>query len=275
MRLAYFDCIAGISGDSALGALVDAGADRDELRAHLATLPLEPFELEFEEVDEHGVRAIRAEVRTSGTAGVIRTYSSVRALLDASDLPPDAMHLAHRIFRRLAEAEARVQRRDIETVTFHELAGLDAIVDVAGTALALTMLGVERVFSSAVPTGLGMARSEHGAMPIPSATVVELLRGAPVFSRGVSAELTTATGAAILAATVEGYGEIPALRVRYRPVSGWRDPSTARCRSRRPRWWSCSGGRPCSRAGSRRSSRRPRGRRSSPQPWRGTARSRP
>ena len=75
------------------------------------------------------------------------------------------------------------------------------------------MLGVERVFSSAVPTGLGMARSEHGAMPIPSATVVELLRGAPVFSRGVSAELTTATGAAILAATVEGYGEIPALRV--------------------------------------------------------------
>ena len=213
MRLAYFDCIAGISGDSALGALVDAGADRDELRAHLATLPLEPFELEFEEVDEHGVRAIRAEVRTSGTSGVIRTYSSVRALLDASDLPPDAMHLAHRIFRRLAEAEARVQRRDIETVTFHELAGLDAIVDVAGTALALTMLGVERVFSSAVPTGLGMARSEHGAMPIPSATVVELLRGAPVFSRGVSAELTTATGAAILAATVEGYGEIPALRV--------------------------------------------------------------
>lgn len=213
MRLAYFDCIAGISGDSALGALVDAGADRDELRAHLATLPLEPFELEFEEVDERGVRAIRAEVRTSGTSGVIRTYSSVRALLDASDLPPDAMHLAHRIFRRLAEAEARVQRRDIETVTFHQLAGLDAIVDVAGTALALTMLGVERVFSSAVPTGLGMARSEHGAMPIPSATVVELLRGAPVFSRGVSAELTTATGAAILAATVEGYGEIPALRV--------------------------------------------------------------
>src|SRR4030095_8094235 len=126
MRLAYFDCIAGISGDSALGALVDAGADRDELRAHLATLPLEPVELGFEEVDEHGVRAVRAEVRTSGTAGVIRTYASVRALLDASDLPPDAMHLAHRIFRRLAEAEARVQRRDIETEL---LQGLTAVTD--------------------------------------------------------------------------------------------------------------------------------------------------
>ena len=100
MRLAYFDCIAGISGDSALGALVDAGVDRTELRAHLSTLPLEPFELEFEEVDEHGVGAIRAEVRTSRTAGVIRTYASVRALLDASDLPPDALHLAQ-IARRL------------------------------------------------------------------------------------------------------------------------------------------------------------------------------
>ena len=147
MRLAYFDCIAGISGDSALGALVDAGADADELRTHLATLPLEPFELEFQEVDEHGVRAVRAGVRGSAIAGVIRTYASVRALLDAADLPPDALALAHRIFRRYAEAEARVQRRDVETVTFRELTGLDSIVDVTGAALALTMLGVQRVFT--------------------------------------------------------------------------------------------------------------------------------
>jgi hypothetical protein len=213
MRLAYFDCIAGISGDSALGAVLDAGVDPDELQAHLATLPLEPFHLEIEETDEHGVHAIRVGVRTAGTAGVIRTYASVRALLDGSDLPPEALRLAHRIFRRYAEAAARVHRRDIETVTFHDLAGLDAIVDVTGTALGLTMLGVERVFASAVPTGLGMTRTEHGVMPIPTPTVIELLRGAPLFSRGVAAELTNATGAAILAATVEGFGELPALRV--------------------------------------------------------------
>ncbi|HET7236934.1 MAG TPA: LarC family nickel insertion protein [Actinomycetota bacterium] len=213
MRLAYFDCIAGISGDSALGALLDAGVDVDELRAHLATLPLEPFDLEIDQVDEHGVRATRVGVRTAGTAGVIRTYASVRALLDGSDLPPEALRLAQRIFRRYAEAEARVHRRDIEAVTFHDLAGLDAIVDVAGTAIGLTMFGVERVFASAVPTGLGMTRTEHGAMPIPTPTVVELLRGAPLFSRGVAAELTNAAGAAILAATVEGFGELPAVRV--------------------------------------------------------------
>ena len=143
----------------------------------------------------------------------MRTYASVRALLDASDLPADALALAHRIFRRYAEAEARVHRRDVESVTFHDRAGLDAIVDVAGVALGLTMLGVERVFASAVPTGLGMSRTGHGAIPIPTPTVVELLRGAPLFSRGVAAELTNATGAAILAATVEGFGELPPLRI--------------------------------------------------------------
>lgn len=213
MRLAFFDCIAGISGDSALGALLDAGVDLDELRAHLATLPLEPFELEVDEADEHGIRAVRVGVRTTGATGVIRTYPSVRALLAGSELPMDALHLAQRIFRRYAEAEARVLRRDVESVTFHDLAGLDAIVDVIGTAIGLTMLGVERVYASAVPTGLGMTRTEHGAMPIPTPTVVELLRGAPLFSRGVAAELTNAAGAAILAATVEGFGELPALRV--------------------------------------------------------------
>jgi hypothetical protein len=213
MRIAFFDCIAGISGDSALGSLLDAGADPDELRTHLTTLPLEPFSLEVEEVDEHGIRATRVGVRTGGVSGVIRTYASVRALLAGSELPPEALNLAQRIIRRYAEAEARVHRRDVETVTFHDLAGLDAIVDVTGTALGLTMLGVERVFASAVPTGLGMTRTEHGAMPIPTPTVVELLRGAPLFSRGVAAELTNGVGAAILAATVEGFGELPALRV--------------------------------------------------------------
>jgi uncharacterized protein (TIGR00299 family) protein len=212
VTVAYFDCIAGISGDMALAALIDAGADFDELRGHLARLPLEPFDLEVEEVETHGLRAMRVTVRASST-GVIRTYASIRALLDSAELPPEALALAQRIFRRLAEAEATVHRKEVETVTFHEVGAVDSIVDIAGTALALTMLGVERAFASAVPTGLGMAPTEHGAMPIPGPAVIELLRGAPVYSKGVTAELTTPTGAAILSALVEGYGEIPPIRI--------------------------------------------------------------
>jgi len=213
MTIAYFDCIAGISGDMALGALIGAGARFDELRTHLAKLPIEPFDLEVEEVDAHGLRATRATVRASA-AGVIRTYANIRAILDAAELPPEVTSLAQRIFRRLAEAEAVVHRKEVETITFHEVGAVDSIVDIVGTAIALTMLGVERAYASAVPTGLGMTPTEHGAMPIPGPAVVELLRGAPVYSKGVTAELTTPTGAAILSAVVEGFGEIPPMRLR-------------------------------------------------------------
>ncbi|MDQ3800713.1 MAG: DUF111 family protein, partial [Acidobacteriota bacterium] len=121
--------------------------------------------------------------------------------------------LSHRMFRLYADAEAKVHRRDPEAVTFHDADGLKTIVGLVGTALGVASLGIERIFASAVPTGFGMVRTDHGAMPIPTPTVVELLRGAPMFSRGVASELTTAAGAAILAATVEGYGEMPAMRI--------------------------------------------------------------
>ena len=212
MRVAYFDCIAGISGDMALGALVDAGADFDELKGVLQQLPVDPFSLEREEVETFGMRAMKIHVEAPA-AGIIRTYASIRTLLDAAELPPDAKRNAQRIFRRLAEAEATVHRKEVDLVTFHEVGAVDSIVDITGTALALSMLGVERVFASPVPTGFGMHRTEHGALPIPGPAVVELLRGAPMYSRGVPFELVTPTGAAILAALVEGYGEMPMLRV--------------------------------------------------------------
>jgi uncharacterized protein (TIGR00299 family) protein len=212
MRVLYFDCSYGMSGDMALGALVDAGADQDQLRDRLALLPVEPFELKLTSVERGGVHATRAEVRAAAT-GVIRTYANIRSLLDEAKLPADALALAQRIFRRLAEAEGRVHRRDVEQVSFQEAGSIDSIVQVVGSAAALSMLGVERVFSSAVPTGIGLVRTEHGAMPIPSPVVIDLLRGAPMYSRGVPVELVTKTGAAILAATVEGYGELPPIRL--------------------------------------------------------------
>ncbi len=213
MRIAYFDCIAGISGDMALGALLDAGADLEDLRRELERLPLEPFELEVQEVDDQGIRATRVAVRAAA-AGVIRTYASIRALLDAAGLPSEALRLAQRIFLRLAQAEARVHRKEVDLVTFHEIGAVDSIVDITGTALALTQLGIERVFASQIPTGLGMTRTEHGALPIPAPAVLELLRGAPLYSKGVPVELVTPTGAAILAATADGFGEIPPMRVQ-------------------------------------------------------------
>ena len=214
MRLLYFDCIAGISGDMALGALIDAGADLEPIRKGLEGLPVESFELDVEQVESGGIRATKVNVRTS-TDGLIRTYASIRSLLDMAEMPLDAKAMAQRIFRRLAEAEAMVHRRDLDQVTFHEVGAVDSIVDIVGTSLALASLKVDRVFASAVPTGMGMVKTEHGLLPIPAPAVMELLRGAPIYSRNVSVELVTPTGAAILAALVEGFGEIPHMRIEH------------------------------------------------------------
>jgi len=214
MRLLYFDCIAGISGDMALGALIDAGADLEPIRKGLEGLPVESFELDVEQVESGGIRATKVNVRTS-TDGLIRTYASIRSLLDMAEMPLDAKAMAQRIFRRLAEAEAMVHRRDLDQVTFHEVGAVDSIVDIVGTSLALASLKVDRVFASAVPTGMGMVKTEHGLLPIPAPAVMELLRGAPIYSRNVSVELVTPTGAAILAALVEGFGEIPLMRIEH------------------------------------------------------------
>ena len=211
MRIAYLDCFSGISGAMTLAALLQAGADLDGIGEALNSLPSTGFDIEVEEVEAHGIAALRTHVR-SDAAGVIRTYASIRALLDEGDLPDSARRASQRAFRLLAEADARVHGRELELVTFHDLGDIDPIAAIVGTAIALDQLGVERVFASPVPTGMGMVRTEHGMAPIPSPVVVSLLRGVPTFSRGIPAELATPVGAALLASLVEGYGDMPMMR---------------------------------------------------------------
>jgi pyridinium-3,5-bisthiocarboxylic acid mononucleotide nickel chelatase len=217
VRLVYFDCFSGISGDMALGALVHAGADLKAISATISTLPIEPFLLDKEDVEVQGIAATRIHLRTRPT-DVIRTYGAIRSMLEEAELPPGARRVAQRAFRRLAEAIATLQQREPDLVTFSEYGELDSLVEVVACALALDQLSAERVFASPVPTGLGMARTEHGIMPIPSPVVMELLRGVPTYSRGIPVELVSATGAAILAAVAEGYGDMPVMltdRVGY------------------------------------------------------------
>jgi pyridinium-3,5-bisthiocarboxylic acid mononucleotide nickel chelatase len=211
MRLAYFDCFSGLSGNMALAALIHAGADVGSVRSILHTFPVDDFEIEVEEVELRGIASLRVQV-VSAPQSVIRTYSSIRTLLDQADLPASARRIAQRAYQRLAESSAIVHGKEPDLVTFHEFGAMDCLVDLVGCALALDQLGVERVFSSPVPTGFGMVRTEHGMMPIPSPVVMELLRGVPAYSRGIPDELVTPTGAAFLSAVSEGYGEMPLMR---------------------------------------------------------------
>jgi pyridinium-3,5-bisthiocarboxylic acid mononucleotide nickel chelatase len=210
VRVAYLDCFSGVSGDMALAALLHAGADLDDVAAVLGKLPLQGVALQAEPTDVHGTEALRLHV-DAPEQPVIRTYSNIRLLLEDADLPPDARRAAQRIYWLLANAAATVHGKEPDLVTFAEFGEADCLIEIVGVSVALELLGVERVFSSPVPTGLGMVRTEHGIQPIPSPTVLELLQGVPTYSRGIPAELVTPTGAAILAAVCEGYGDMPTM----------------------------------------------------------------
>jgi uncharacterized protein (TIGR00299 family) protein len=210
--VAWWHCFAGIAGDMALGSLVDAGADLDEVRAVLSALPFRGWRLEAEPVLRAGVAATHVSVAAVET-GVVRTHAHIAGLLTEARLPERVRERALGAFAVLAEAEGRLHRRPPAQVHFHELGGIDAIVDIVGTCAALELLGVDEVYASAVATGTGMIRSSHGVLPNPAPAVVELLRGAPTYGRDVAAELTTPTGAALLATLTVGWGPMPAMRV--------------------------------------------------------------
>ena len=209
---AWFHCFSGIAGDMALGSLIDAGADVGEVRALLDRLPMAGWSMEVSPMMRGGIGATKVDVVVAETA-VVRTYAHITGLVDEARLPERVRNRAQATFAALAVAEGHLHRRPAAQVHFHEVGGVDAVIDVVGTCAALEVLEVDTVWSSPVANGMGMVRSAHGMLPVPAPAVVELLRGAPTYGRDVPYELTTPTGAALLAATVTGWGPMPAMQV--------------------------------------------------------------
>ncbi len=211
-NVAWFHCFSGIAGDMALGSLVDAGADLDQVREICSRIPVGGWKLEAESVLRGGVGATHVIVHTE-ESGVVRTAGHIAGLIEEARLPDRVRVRALATFDALARAEGRLHRRPPEQVHFHEVGGLDAIVDVVGTCAALELLEVDEVHSSPVANGVGMVRAAHGLLPNPAPAVVELLRGAPTFGVDIAAELTTPTGAALLAANVTRWGPLPMMTI--------------------------------------------------------------
>jgi uncharacterized protein (TIGR00299 family) protein len=205
----HFDCFSGISGDMTLGALVDCGIPAEPIQEGVASLGL-PVTLHFEKVRKGGLAATQAWVQAPEEKAH-RYLPDIEEALSRGKLTPSQKALALRIFRRLAEAEAEVHGMPVDRVHFHEVGALDSIVDIVGAAIALDLLGAEHISSRSVPTGHGTVKCEHGLMPIPAPATAALLRGAPLAPSPIRAELTTPTGAAILAATVQEWVETPSL----------------------------------------------------------------
>ncbi|HEX3946924.1 MAG TPA: LarC family nickel insertion protein, partial [Acidimicrobiales bacterium] len=196
----------------ALGSLLDAGADLDEVLGLLRRVPLPGWELRCEPVLRGGIACTRAVVEVPG-GGPGRTHADIDRLLVEARLPRRVEQRARAVFAALARVEGRLHRREPAGVHFHEVGGHDAVVDVVGTAAALEVLGIDRIAASAVATGTGTVRSAHGLLPNPSPAAVRLLEGAPTYGRATTIELTTPTGAALLAGLGAEFGPMPAMTV--------------------------------------------------------------
>ncbi|QYG93644.1 nickel pincer cofactor biosynthesis protein LarC [Iamia sp. SCSIO 61187] len=214
-RLAWFHCFSGVAGDMALGALVDAGADLAAVEDVVRAVDVDGWEIEAEPVLRSGVAATKVHVRGVEGEHHHRTWRTVRALLDEADLPDRVHQRATATFALLARAEGALHRTEPDDVTFHEVGAIDALVDVVGTCAALEVLGVDEVRCSPVALGRGRVWAAHGHLPNPAPAVLRVLAevGAPVHGIDTPVELTTPTGAALMAALASGFGPLPDLCV--------------------------------------------------------------
>src|SRR3984957_11713232 len=212
MKLAYFDCFSGISGDMTLGALVDAGCAVEGLRAELRGLQVSGWELTAEKVWKNGMAATYVKVKTEDQSKH-RSLGAILEILQKSELRPVVRERAATIFHRLGEAEARVHDVPLEEIHFHEVGAVDAIVDIVGACLGFEALGIEKFACSALNVGGGTAKMAHGVLPVPAPATANLLQGKPTYSNGVQQELVTPTGAAIVATLCESFGPQPPMSV--------------------------------------------------------------
>ncbi len=210
MKIGYFDCIAGASGDMILGALLDAGLPEATLRQQLAKLHLDGFDLRCRRVNKNGFGAMKVDVMVADNVPE-RRLPDIEAIVTKSELAPTIKAKAIDIFRRLGQVEADIHGTTLQQVHLHELGGLDTIVDVVGALVGLDALKVERVFVSPLPVGRGFVSGAHGQIPLPAPATLALLKGAPIVGSELEMELVTPTGAVLLSSLAETFGPIPAM----------------------------------------------------------------
>ena len=214
-KILYFDCYSGISGDMTLGALLDLGVELQRLQDILAGLKLDGYRLGAEKVSRGAIAGTRAVVSLDDSPPVERRLSDILHLIDDSSLPQPVKAKSSAIFTNLAEAEAEVHGIPVEKVHFHEVGAVDALVDIVGSAAALYLLKIDRIYCSPLPVGRGEVQTAHGRLPLPAPATLELLarRKVPVCGSDLDFELVTPTGAAIVTTLADSFGPLPAFNI--------------------------------------------------------------
>jgi uncharacterized protein (TIGR00299 family) protein len=206
MKIAYFDAFSGISGDMTIAAFLNAGLDENEFLTELSKLKLSGFEIEIKKVIRNGITATKFEVIVKEKQKEHRHLSDIFEIIDASDLSEFVKQTSKKIFTNIAQVEAKIHNTTVEEVHFHEVGAIDSIIDIVGTTICIEKFKIEKIFASKIPLGSGsFTQTQHGKMPIPSPATLELLKNFPVTLTDIPFELTTPTGASIIATLAE-YG---------------------------------------------------------------------
>ncbi|MCB1317515.1 MAG: nickel pincer cofactor biosynthesis protein LarC [Leptospiraceae bacterium] len=212
-RIAYLECSSGICGSMLLGALIDAGADEVSLREHLQKLNIDNVEMRISVHMEKNLKSRLVKIKATADHHH-RGLGDIREIIEKSELNNNIKNISLSVFERLAQAEAQIHNTSVDRVHFHEVGAVDAIYDIVGVAIALDLLQIKAVYASSVNTGEGSVNAAHGVLPIPAPATLLLLKGVPLYSNGVQAELTTPTGAALLNVLSHGYGSAPPMQVQ-------------------------------------------------------------
>ncbi len=213
-RTLYIDPFGGAAGDMLLGALLDLGVAREQLAEVLAGLRMPGWRLEVARDRRHGFAGTRVEVHVEEETHPARHLSDVEALLGRAELPERVRGRSLAAFRRLFDAEAEVHGVALEKAHLHELAAVDAVIDIVGTCAAVELLRADRIVCGPVPVGSGTVATAHGIMPVPPPAVARLLRGVPIASHAADGEMTTPTGATLVTTLAERFGPLPAGTLR-------------------------------------------------------------
>jgi hypothetical protein len=213
VKIAYFDCFSGISGDMCLGALISAGVDFDLLKEELAKMPVKGYDLRWQKEKRNGIACANIFVDLLETDQPERHLADILQIIDGSGLPDAVKEKSRDVFTRLAVAEAAIHDTTPDHIHFHEVGAVDAIVDVVGTVLGLHMLGVDKVYASPLPMGKGFIKCMHGVIPSPAPATLEILQDVPIYGANIEGELVTPTGAALVSVLAEAFIDLPAMTI--------------------------------------------------------------
>jgi pyridinium-3,5-bisthiocarboxylic acid mononucleotide nickel chelatase len=213
MKILYYDCFSGISGDMNLGAMIHLGVDRELLINELKKLKVEGWELTAEKDQRHGISGIKATVKQTRHEHAHRHLSDIEKIINESSLDQDVKNLSMKIFMKVAEAEALVHGIDINKVHFHEVGAIDSIIDIVGAAVCFYYIKPDAVYVSVVELGSGFVQCDHGTLPVPAPATAEIIKGIPSKTGAVPFEATTPTGAAILATIGTHFNTVNPIRI--------------------------------------------------------------